>query len=133
MPEEVNVDPVARFLQSRRVPTAAPAIGLHTLEMTFREIGDPARIQPAGWRIREPHGDAPEIPVTLVLVPGVAFTSAGERLGMGHGCYDRTLTSRHTAVGVGFSFQIVPEVPCERHDRVMQFLATPEGVLSVGG
>ena len=50
----------------------------------------------------------------LCITPGVAFTSAGDRLGYGGGFYDTFLKSHQgsiTAVGVCFSTQLVDELP----------------------
>lgn len=67
------------------------------------------------------------------LVPGVAFSRQGHRLGRGRGYYDRAL--EHFAgvcVGVCFSIQFVEiEVPMEVHDRVMDYVVTDSGFLKV--
>ncbi|MBU1998216.1 MAG: 5-formyltetrahydrofolate cyclo-ligase [Candidatus Omnitrophota bacterium] len=55
----------------------------------------------------------------LVLVPGVAFTKKGARLGRGKGYYDRFLNrlpKKVTSVGLAFSFQILPSLPTGRGD-----------------
>jgi 5-formyltetrahydrofolate cyclo-ligase len=53
----------------------------------------------------------------VTLVPGLAFTSSGLRLGRGGGFYDRFLqTFPGTAWGVCFSKQLVPTIPTEPHD-----------------
>ena len=66
------------------------------------------------------HDDIPIIsPVDLVLVPGLAFTRDGGRLGCGGGFFDRFLanrTPRAAKVGICFNFQIVPSLPLEAHD-----------------
>jgi len=56
--------------------------------------------------------------VELIIVPGVAFDSKGNRMGRGRGFYDRLLKSTPNAykVGVGFDFQMVEEVPVEEFD-----------------
>ncbi|MBO4487067.1 MAG: 5-formyltetrahydrofolate cyclo-ligase [Bacteroidaceae bacterium] len=58
--------------------------------------------------------------VDLVLVPGVAFDSAGNRLGRGRGYYDRLfanlLPAAVTKVGVCYPFQLVDHVPAEPTD-----------------
>lgn len=59
----------------------------------------------------------------LVLVPGLAFTVAGHRLGRGKGYYDTFLakcrstqgTPPHT-VGLAFSQQVVLSVPTDEND-----------------
>jgi 5-formyltetrahydrofolate cyclo-ligase len=58
----------------------------------------------------------------LVLVPGLAFSRAGHRLGRGGGFYDRLLRGRAAhaiKVGVCFAFQLVEAVPIEPHDAIM--------------
>lgn len=77
------------------------------------------------WRVREPmHGD--EVPLSEVeclIVPGLAFTKEGARLGRGGGYYDRTLAELGAGCltfGVCFEFQILEEIPMEEHDLRVQ-------------
>ena len=54
-----------------------------------------------------------------VIVPGLAFDKANNRLGRGAGYYDRflsTLAKTTTTVGIAFDFQIVDCLPVEDHD-----------------
>lgn len=65
-----------------------------------------------------------------ILVPGVAFDLRGGRMGYGAGYYDRFLAglSHHPfLLGVGFSMQVVDEVPMEPHDIVLDAIVTEEG------
>lgn len=67
--------------------------------------------------------------VDLVIVPGVAFTAEGARLGQGGGWYDRFLSRTRAdcvCVGVGFAVQISEALPCEEHDVVMDHVVTEE-------
>ena len=53
------------------------------------------------------------------IVPGLAFTRRGSRLGYGGGWYDRLLSSAPpdaVTLGVAYPFQMVDELPCEAHD-----------------
>lgn len=53
----------------------------------------------------------------VVIVPLVAATRAGDRLGNGAGHYDRLLTTwPRPAIGVALSAQIVESLPLEPHD-----------------
>lgn len=63
----------------------------------------------------------------LIIVPGVAFTLNGDRLGRGRGFYDRILTSFPSAhtVGVCLSCQIYDEIPTDPHDQKMNMVITP--------
>ena len=53
------------------------------------------------------------------IVPGLAFTRTGGRLGYGGGWYDRLLAAADPAavlLGVAYPFQMVEELPSEPHD-----------------
>lgn len=68
--------------------------------------------------IAEP--DGPAVPVEqlhLVIVPGLAFTADGARLGRGGGHYDRFLAGVPApTVGVCFVEQLCDDLPVEAHD-----------------
>lgn len=69
----------------------------------------------------------PMAPPDLVLVPGLAFTRDGGRLGYGGGFFDRFLFQRARAaikIGVGFAVQIVDSLPLEAHDVRMDAVVT---------
>jgi 5-formyltetrahydrofolate cyclo-ligase len=68
--------------------------------------------------VPEPTGPAIEVSeIDLVIVPGLAFTSAGDRLGYGQGYYDRLLpTVSAPTIGVCFEDQLVDEMPTTDHD-----------------
>ncbi len=66
----------------------------------------------------------------VVIVPGLAFTARGDRLGQGGGWYDRFLTDIRvecTTIGVGFDVQIVDELPIEAHDVRLHDVVTESG------
>jgi 5-formyltetrahydrofolate cyclo-ligase len=65
----------------------------------------------------------------LVIVPGLAFTRAGARLGRGGGHYDRLLDGvEATSLGVAFDIQLVDDLPLEPHDRGVDLVVTPSGL-----
>lgn len=59
--------------------------------------------------------------IDLAVIPGMAFDSAGHRLGRGKGYYDRLLPRLTHAyrLGLCFPFQLLDEVPAEPHDIAM--------------
>jgi 5-formyltetrahydrofolate cyclo-ligase len=82
------------------------------------------------WGIREP---APRCPilapgkVEFMLVPGVAFTANGARLGYGGGFYDRLLLSLGPGtvrVAAAFKLQIVDQLPEGPHDQRVDAIVT---------
>jgi 5-formyltetrahydrofolate cyclo-ligase len=55
----------------------------------------------------------------LVIVPGLAFDTRGNRLGRGKGYYDCFLASvPHScrSIGLAYDFQVLPSVPVADHD-----------------
>jgi 5-formyltetrahydrofolate cyclo-ligase len=55
----------------------------------------------------------------LVVVPGLAFTPSGQRLGFGGGYYDRFLASLSSkkTVAVAYPFQLLDHLPMAPHDE----------------
>ena len=58
---------------------------------------------------------------SVIIVPGVAFTRDGKRLGRGGGFYDRFFAQhRHIyKIGIAFACQIADELPTDEHDVAM--------------
>ena len=70
--------------------------------------------------------------VDVVIAPGLAFDRSGYRIGYGGGHYDRylrRLEPRAVRVGIGFSMQLVEEVPWERGDEQVHLVVTEQGIL----
>ena len=77
--------------------------------------------------LREPSGGAVVslAAADLVVVPGLAFTPCGKRLGRGGGFYDRALADLPETVkrmGVCFEFQVLGDLPTEPHDAPLDGL-----------
>ena len=92
-------------------------------------------LAPGAFGIREPEARIENAidpgMLDLILVPGVAFTRSGERLGRGGGFYDRLLASlaAHTGkIGVCFDSQVQHELPAEMHDQRVDFIVTESGL-----
>ncbi|MDD7745668.1 MAG: 5-formyltetrahydrofolate cyclo-ligase [Mitsuokella jalaludinii] len=65
--------------------------------------------------------------VDFVVVPGAAFSSKGERLGLGGGYYDRYLMEKAPQAyraALTFDGQVVASVPMEAHDAKVNLILT---------
>ncbi len=74
----------------------------------------------------------------ILIVPLLAFTRSGDRLGYGGGFYDRTLeqlrTKRATlAIGFAFAGQEVDALPTESTDQSLDLIVTETGVIDIDG
>lgn len=68
----------------------------------------------------------------VVLVPGLAVSSSGDRLGRGGGCYDRALGRVPVGtpvVALLHDDEVGRDVPVEPHDRPVTAAVTPSGGL----
>lgn len=67
----------------------------------------------------------------VLIVPGLAFDTKGGRLGRGKSYYDRFLYQhpQPLVIGIGFDFQVVPQLPIEDHDVRIDFICTPSHFL----
>ncbi len=68
----------------------------------------------------------------LILVPGLAFTRDGARLGRGGGYYDRLLANpacRAQRIAIAFDLQIVDSIPVEPHDQRVYQIITESGLI----
>jgi 5-formyltetrahydrofolate cyclo-ligase len=89
-----------------------------------------ADLRPGAFGLLEPPEGARIVDaeaVDLAIVPGVAFSPAGRRLGRGGGFYDRLLARlRPDCVVIGVCAQvcIVPTLPEEPHDRPVDVVVT---------
>ncbi len=73
--------------------------------------------------------------VAVALVPGLAFTPGGARLGYGGGYYDRWLSAHPdtAAVALAFDIQIVDDLPVSLEDVFATTIITESRVLDCRG
>lgn len=108
-----------------------PRINRAARMLELREVENLGGDLVAGvWGIREPAERCPIMPLTSVeflLVPGVAFTAAGERLGYGGGFYDRLLSglnAKTPRVAAAFALQVVDSIPTGPNDQRVHLVVT---------
>lgn len=89
-------------------------------EMKFIYLEDLSRVEKGYCGIPEPVEDSPVAndPTALVLMPGLAFTKEGLRMGYGGGFYDKFLASEpgHPTLALCYDFQMVEHIPTEEFD-----------------
>ncbi len=91
-------------------------------------------VAPGLWGIREPIAERCTKEEALgrldfILLPGVAFTRRGARLGYGGGFYDKLLAhvpDRPALVAGAFALQVVQDIPQEVTDRRVEWLVTED-------
>lgn len=134
---EVPLGDFVLELSSRGVQCVFPRVVKGARELSFHHVDDENWAK-GPFGIREPPSHAPVRAISEIdvfIVPGVAFTRDGRRLGRGAGYYDTTLArrgARAQTIGVAFDCSVVDDLPTEPHDVKVDFLATERGVFVTG-
>ena len=120
-PDEINIDPFIEYMLRAGVEVVAPRWNGKTYDLAKLKGLDEKNLRRGPMGIREAC-DADFVEPKEVyawIIPGLAFTRDGKRLGYGGGWYDRFLASAPkdaVKIGVAYSFQILDDLPAEPHD-----------------
>lgn len=116
--QEVRTTPMLERALREGKRVAVPKV--YGDNMRFIYLTDFSDLEKNSWGIPEPIADEPvaEDPTALVLMPGLAFTKNGDRMGYGGGFYDKFLSAEpdHPTVALCYDFQIVDQLPTEEYD-----------------
>ncbi|MFL6554767.1 MAG: 5-formyltetrahydrofolate cyclo-ligase, partial [Bacillus sp. (in: firmicutes)] len=90
-------------------------------EMSFRIISDFSQLETVYYGLFEPieavTKEVSSASIDLIIVPGLAYTREGYRLGFGGGYYDRYLLNYSgKTLSLAFTDQLVPKCHVENHD-----------------
>jgi 5-formyltetrahydrofolate cyclo-ligase len=128
LPDEPDLRPLdwvpAKVLLLPRVESDA---------LVFHRVTGPDDLQRGAFGVQEPRPGCPvadPAAADLILVPGLAFTPDGARLGRGRGFYDRALASLPPGVekvGVSFHCRLLDQIPTGSHDARVDAVLTERG------
>lgn len=129
---EVDVDPL---VADPTIDAAYPVTDPRARWMGFYRVQAPPHGTGA-YGIREPATDRPVAAADLaaVLVPGLAFSRSGHRVGFGGGFYDRflaTLPAETLTIGIAFDEQLVDHVPVDPWDVPLTHVVTDNQTVTV--
>lgn len=128
--EEVDVGVLEFALRERGTRIAYPRVA-GPRELSLHWVDQSTRLVVGSFGLREPAPGAPLArlsELSALIVPGVAFDPAGNRLGFGGGFYDSLLATMDdgpVSIGIAYDEQVVGEVPHDTHDRPMDIVVTP--------
>ncbi|MBR1586893.1 MAG: 5-formyltetrahydrofolate cyclo-ligase [Kiritimatiellae bacterium] len=119
--DEIDIDSCVEHMLRAGVKVVVPRWNGETYELARLNGLDEKNLRRGPMGIREPIDADVVSPkdVHAWIVPGLAFTRDGKRLGYGGGWYDRLLASAPEGavkIGVAYSFQIADDLPSEPHD-----------------
>ena len=123
--------PMRGTLPKKSTLPAGNTVSGEEMILEVRELA-PGQLALGRWGIWEPTDEAPLLSdysrLDLVVVPGVAFSSDGKRLGRGKSFYDRflPLVPRAAFVGVCYPCQVVEQIPADPWDIGMDIVCCGE-------
>ncbi len=130
LPSEVETTTLAiRCFQTGKI-VCVPKVDWDRRDMHAVEISsfdDNMETDEHGLRTPRSGQPLPPSAIDLVVVPGLAYDTQGNRLGRGGGYYDRFLSRlRRSATSVGLSFdtQIIDAVPIDERDVSVNTVVT---------
>lgn len=132
LPDEVATPDAIESLAAGGKTVLLPRV-INERDMEPRVYSGKETMEKGAFGIMEPQGE-PFVrygEIGVIVVPGVAFDKAGNRLGRGKGYYDRLLRRMPEAykIGLCFGFQIVEHINAEGHDVPMDCLLSENGFL----
>lgn len=122
LPDEVATHDLITEALSAGKRVLLPVVVGDDLELRF--LPTPDSLREGAFHILEPTGDpfTDYAAIDLAVIPGVAFTPDGRRLGRGRGYYDRLLAHFPQSpylIGLCWPFQLLADLPTEPHDLTM--------------
>ena len=100
-------------------------------DLIFKRISSFSDLEMGNFSVFEPKERCETIKkLDVILVPAIALTRDGFRLGYGFGYYDRYLHSKRSKkISLSYSKQIVKSIPFDNHDVKMDFIVTEDEVI----
>lgn len=114
-------------------PVCLPVIEAEGQPLKFRAWTPGCAMQPGAFGARIP-SDGAWVSPEIVIVPLVAFSRTGGRLGYGGGFYDRTLEALRAqrptlAIGFAYGAQEMADVPLEPTDQPLDLIITEAEII----
>lgn len=122
---------LAEVLLERGISIAYPRCGADG-EMTFYKVKSKDELHIGKYGIAEPAGSIMSMPQitdkTVCIVPGLAFTEDGKRIGYGGGYYDRFLSKNPQVYTIALAYEkcITDDLPVMEHDIKIKSIVTEE-------
>lgn len=130
---EVDTYQIIRKAWEQEKKVVVPKCHPKEKQMTFHEIHRFTQLESVYYGLLEPIESltvkVEPHEIDLVIVPGLAFSNEGYRLGFGGGYYDRYLANyKGTTISMAFPIQLKENIPVEVHDiPVKKIITTHSG------
>lgn len=126
MPGEVDPAEILTAASAQGRTIALPHVTARDRPMRFLRWQPGATLISGLYGIAQPTADAEPVVPDLILTPLLGFDSAGSRIGMGAGFYDRAFAAWPHArrIGLARADQQLPSIPRDPWDMPLHAIAT---------
>jgi 5-formyltetrahydrofolate cyclo-ligase len=102
-------------------------------DLVFKKISSLKDLEPGSFGVMEPKEKCETLKnLDVVLVPSIALTLEGFRLGYGFGFYDRYLHGEKSKkIGLSYAKNVLRSFPHDSHDVKMDCIVTEDAVIYV--
>jgi 5-formyltetrahydrofolate cyclo-ligase len=102
-------------------------------DLVFKKISNLSDLELGNFSVMEPKEKCETVKnMDVVLIPAIALTREGNRLGYGFGFYDRYLHGKKCKkIGLSYTKQILRSFPHDSHDVKMDCIVTEDSVIHV--
>jgi len=71
-----------------------------------------------------------DLPLDIAIMPCLALTKKGHRLGMGGGFYDKFIENypHMKLIALAYNWQILPHLPTKNHDKLVDIIVTEKEI-----
>lgn len=98
-------------------------------DMIFVKVNDLDNLVRGRYRIMEPRDDN-EVKPDILLIPAVAYSKDGYRIGYGKGYYDRYLANNDCySIGLAYDFQVFNSIPHDENDMKVKMIITDKRII----
>ncbi len=100
-------------------------------DLTFKKISGISDLELGNFGVMEPKEKCEDVKkLDVILVPAIALTRDGYRLGYGFGFYDRFLHGKKSKkIGLSYIKQVIKSFPHDNHDVKMDCIVTEDSVI----
>ena len=134
---EIETKPLFERIVTDGKVVVLPRVDKTSQTLMLHSVKSVAELQSSRWGIFEPATPAPIVAlkeVGFVLLPGVAFDRAGNRLGYGRGYYDKLLSCADPTlarVAAAYACQVVEKVPAGTWDQKIDTVITENEIITI--
>lgn len=131
MEDEPNTELLLEVCTEVGIEVLVPRVAGERLEWVRFDWDD---LEVGAFGIPEPQGEAVPLNVEAMIIPALAASHDGVRLGRGKGFYDRALKTvgeNIPVVALVHDGELFEELPSEEHDRGVTWVSTCSALLEV--